>query len=269
MREERIFYLGRIPFVTATEVVRQSNPLLTQLAQRLGYDRVVMVLAPNYSGVLDLLLDRKVDVAWFGTEAFLDARRRGLPVDPLVVPSRHGRGWYAGEIIVRSDAKINTLADLRGKRFAFVDPQSSSGYAAPRRMLEAAGLRLPEDLKTRHPGELDFLSKHDNVVNGVLFDRFDAGAVYAGAVEDVFAKNPARRKEITVLAHTGKIPNEPIVVRSDLGAERRRRIRKAFLTLEIPVEENLFGGVEGFLPTSQEFFGEEVRSGEAKPAKKE
>lgn len=256
IREERIFYLGRIPFLTATEVLRQSDPMLQELATRLGYDRVVMVLAPDYDGVQDLLLDRRVDVAWFGTHAYLQALEKGLPLEALLVPSRKGQTYYEGEIIVRDDSGIQELRELAGKRFAFVDPKSASGWEAPRRLLQKAGLKVPEDFRTRRPATPDFLSKHDNVVNGVLFHNFDAGAVYRGAVELTLARSPQRIPEIRVLARTGKIPNEPIVVHRDLSPEKRKRIREAFLGLEFDEKQNLFGGVERFLPATPDLFEE-------------
>lgn len=256
-REERIFYLGRIPFLTATEVVKRIDPLLDDLARRLGYDRVVMVLAPNYQGVLDLLLDGKVDAAWFGTEAYMDARRRKLPIEALVVPSRRGRTWYEGNVIARSDSGLLAVSDLKGKKVAFVDPKSSSGWAAPRRLLEDAGVRVPADLLTRRPGEADFLSKHDNVVHAVYFGSFDAGAVYAGAIEDTFERDQAKILEMVVLARTGRIPNEPIVVPVNLPEERKVRVRDAFLGLDLSGDkEQVFGGVERFVPVTPDLFRE-------------
>ena len=258
-RSERIFYLGRIPYLTATEVVRRSDPVLDQLAERLGYDRVVMVLAPNYAGVLDLLLDGKVDAAWFGTEAYLDAHRRKLGVEALVVPSRRGKTWYSGEVIVRADSGILSIKDLEGKKFAFVDPQSSSGYAAPKRLLERHELDVPGSFRTRVPGQPDFLSKHDNVVHAVYFGTFDAGAVYSGAVGETFERDPIKQREVVTLARTGRIPNEPIVVRADLEPERKARIRDGFLALELEeADRDLFSGVERFLPFTVDLLDEEA-----------
>lgn len=246
---EKIFYLGRIPFLTPTEVVRGTETMLARLAEELGVDRVVLVLAPDYQGVQDLLLDRKVDAAWFGTEAFRDAVEEGAPIEALAVPSRDGRAWYEGVVICRADAGFMTLADLKGKRFAFVDPRSSSGYAAPRRLLEKAGLAVPGDFLTRTPGQPDFLSKHDNVVHAVYFGKTDAGAVYAEAVEDTLAGEPSKQAELMVLARTGRIPNEPIVVHRDVSVAEKVRVREAFLALELDEEEQkVFGGVERFLP---------------------
>lgn len=245
----RTFYLGRIPYFTATEVVRGADGLLKRLATGLGYDRVAMVLAPDYEGVRDLLLDRKVDAAWLGTEVFRDARARGQPLEALVVPARYGRTWYEGVIVARADSGIAGLKDLRGKRVAFVDRFSSSGYVAPKALLEKAGIQVPGDLATRVPGEPDFLSRHDNVVNAVYFGRADAGAVYQGAVADTFARDPARAVELVEIARTGRIVNEPVVVRADLPAETKKRIADAFLGLVLgPEEQHLFRGADKFVP---------------------
>lgn len=248
---ERIFYLGRIPFRTATEVVRGNAGPLERLAQSMGYDRAVMVLAPSYEGVLDLLLAGKVDAAWFGTEAYRAARERGQPVEALAVPVRGGRTWYEGVVITRIDSGVFSLGDLKGKRFAFVDPRSSSGYAAPKRMLEKAGVKVPGDLLTRVEGEPDFLGKHDNVVHAVYFGKAEAGGVYDRAVLDTLGAEPSKRTELTVLARSGRIPNEPVVVRSDTPAETKRKILSAFLALEIRDEEReTMANTERFLPYS-------------------
>ncbi len=251
--EERVFFLGRIPFLTATEVVRSNEGLIGRLASGLGVDRVTMVLAPSYDGVLDLLLAGKVDAAWLGTDVYRDAVRRKRPVEALAVPSRNGRTWYEGVVVCRADSGFMALSDLKGRRFAFVDPHSSSGYVAPKALLEASGLKVPGDFVTRESGRPDFLGKHDNVVLSVYFGKMDAGAVYDQAIEETFKNEPTRQAELMALARTGRIPNEPIVVRADLPSRRKERIVAAFLGLEIrPEEQAIFGGVERFLPYSEE-----------------
>lgn len=259
---KKIFYLGRIPFRNATQVVRQSDELLARLAKALGVDEVRMVLAPRYEGVLNLLLEKKIDAAWFGTEAYRGVLEQKLPVEPLVVPNRGGRSWYEGVVITRKDSGISKLSELKGKKFGFVDPQSSSGWSAPKRLLEREGLRIPEDFQTRVQGEPDYLSKHDNVVHAVYFKTVDAGAVYAEAIQDTFGNDPEKIGAIRVLASTGRIPNEPIVVLAALPPQEKSRIREAFLSLELDeTEQRVFGGVESFVPGSEALYTESGPSG--------
>ena len=95
----------------------------------------------------------------------------------------------------------------------------------------------------------DFLSKHDNVVHAVYFGKMDAGAVYADAIRATFGEDQAKQAEMVILARTGRIPNEPIVVHSATPKGMKRRILDAFLSLEFgPDDHKVFGGVERFLP---------------------
>lgn len=243
------FAIGRIPFSTPSKMIAAHQPVLDRLAANLGVSRAVMVTAPSYSGVLQLLTAGTVDVAWLGTTAYVRARLRGARLEPLVCPVRDGRHFYRGEVISRVDSGLAGLAALKGKRVAFVEPSSASGYLFPKALMAQAGVRVPRDLLTREHGEADFLGKHDTVVTAVYLGKFDAGAVYEGAVEQTFVGDGGKMSEIVVLARTGRIFNEPVVVRADLPAALKERIKRAFLDVTIPEEVRVpeMGGLQGFV----------------------
>ena len=233
----RVFRIARIPFRTAKAVFAESEGLFDELARPLGYDRVTLETARDYDGVMEMLADGRVDAAWLGTVSYARARaeaeRTGSkdPPVPVAVPIRDGRAYYEGTIIARADSKFKGLGDLKGKRVAFVDPESASGYVFPRLLLEAAGVRVPGDLATDVHGAADFLHGHDSVVAGVYLKKFDAGAVYDTAVEAVFAREPEKARALVVLARTARIFNEPIVVRRSMPAEFRAKLQTALLAM--------------------------------------
>lgn len=264
------FAIGRIPFSTPSKMIAAHQPVLDRLAANLGVSRAVMVTAPSYSGVLQLLMAGTVDVAWLGTTAYVRARLRGALLEPLVCPVRDGRHFYRGEVISRVDSGLAGLAALKGKRVAFVEPSSASGYLFPKALMAQAGVRVPRDLLTREHGEADFLGKHDTVVTAVYLGKFDAGAVYEGAVEQTFVDDGGKMSEIVVLARTGRIFNEPVVVRADMPAATKERIKQAFLDVVITDEVRVpeMGGLEGFVsvtPSDYDVVEEALRTVRGRP----
>jgi len=242
------FCVGRIPFNTPSLMVKRHERLFDRLAKLMGYDRGLMVTAPDYEGVLALLRSGRVNVAWLGTVAYARAKLQGEAIVPLVCPVRNGKYTYHGAVICRKDARLEMLDSLKGKRMAFVEPDSASGYLYARDLLIKAGLRIPGDLLTREHGAVDFLGRHDSVVLAVYTGRYDAGAVYEGAVAQVFRGQPAKADELEVIALTSEIYNEPVVVRGDTPQLQRERIRSAFLSVSIedPAEQVSMGQLEGF-----------------------
>ena len=244
----KTFSVGRIPFNNPTAMMKAHQPVLNGLAKAMGYDRACMVTAPDYHGVLEQLLSKRIDAAWFGTVAYIRARMAGAPIEPLVCPVRKSKHSYRGAIICRKDKPFKSLKDLKGKRVAFVEPSSASGYLFPKALLRKSGLRVPGDIVSREHGEVDFLRKHDTVVVAVYTGQYDAGAVYNGSIENVFQNAPDKQKELKVLALTDPIYNEPIVVLSSLSKEKKEAIKKAFLSLDYT--KNLappeLGGLNGF-----------------------
>ena len=260
VKVEKTFSVGRIPFNNPTAMLEAHQPVFDSLAKALKYDRVCMVTAPDYHGVLDLLLKKQIDVAWFGTVAYIRARLANAPIEPLVCPIRKHKHSYKGAIICRKDKPYKSVKDLKGKRVAFVEPSSASGYLFPKALLKRAGLRVPGDIISREHGEVDFLGKHDTVVVAVYTGQYDAGAVYDGSIENVFQNDKEKQKELQVLALTEPIYNEPIVVLSSLSKKKKEAIKRAFLSLDYTKKEAPpeLGGLNGFTAVQAKDYDEVI-----------
>ncbi|MBA3071747.1 MAG: PhnD/SsuA/transferrin family substrate-binding protein [Nitrospirae bacterium] len=132
---------------------------------------------------------------------------------------REGKPYQHAVIITRPDKNINSVEELKGKTFAFVDAYSTTGYIVPRAMLLEAGI----DMKDLH--HYNYLGSHDDVAKAVLSGDFDAGGVM---------ENTAHRfKEqgLKFLKISGDIPEFNICVNKSLSKEEVSMLKSALTAL--------------------------------------
>lgn len=244
-----ILNVGRIPFLDPRKMVQDHEPLMKYLKEKLGLKECRLVLAPNYEELTEFLRQGKIDVAWHGTLAYPEARRKEAGT-VVLRPKRYGADSYGGIVIARVDSGIEAIADLKGKSFAYTDRESASGFYYPRLMMMKSGIDPDRDLsKTQE------LRKHDNILYAVLYKRFDAGAVYDDAREHM--KTDKEREQLKIVARTERIPNEPLMARKGLHARLRDRFVEAMLALGSggPDEAAIMkatGNVEGFVKATDD-----------------
>ncbi len=247
----KVLKLGRITYLDPREMIKQHKPLLDYLANRLkkyGYKKVKLVLAKDYEGVLKKLLRGDIDVAWLGTAVYAQLLNQGKELPVLVRAVWKGKPTYKGMIVVRADSPINAIKDLKGKKFAFVDEHSASGFEYPFALLVENGINPRTDF-----AQIGFLKQHDRVLKAVFLGKFDAGAVYKDARKRI--KDEIPPSKFKIIAETKNIPNEPIVVRKDLSENVKEEIKKALLDLKIddPQSRKIlksFGELTGFIEAS-------------------
>lgn len=136
-------------------------------------------------------------------------------VDPDVSLKDQMEPFYKGQFIANVNSGIKTLADLKGKTFCFVDPNSTSGYIVPRIILKANGIDPDVDLKASVNA-----GSHDNVGISVYKGDCDAGVTYIDVLTDAAANLQAKYPDITekvkAFADTDQIPNDGVQVTKTL-----------------------------------------------------
>jgi len=209
------------PYLDREALQAGFGPLIDFLAQRVGCP-VRLEIARNYNRMERLVQSGRVDIGMMTPRV----PRSVIPAMTrvLALPEPVEGTSYRGLIITRSDSSIRSLNDLRGKRFAFVDRGSRSGFWAPNRILQAAGIQPPRDFASIH-----FAGSHDRCLDGVIRGDFDAAAVS----QLVLDTDPASVKEVFVLARTDPIPLDPIVVSNQLDRELIQRLRDAFAEIAV------------------------------------
>ncbi len=217
------------PSVDAKTISSNARVLTDYLHKETGYYFTTAVPA-SYIAVVEAFGTDKVDVAAINTFSYLMAHAKyGAEARLRVV--REGQTSYCGEIIAREGSGINSLKDLEGKSFAFVDPSSTSGYILPNALFDSLGIKL---------GSTVFAMQHPNVVTMVYQRRVDAGACYyappdpkTGAIMDararVLSQFPDVAEKVKLIGFTQYIPNDPIVFRKGLSREMKETITDGLL----------------------------------------
>ncbi len=138
--------------------------------------------------------------------------------------------YYRGQFIAGVDTGIKTLADLKGKTFCFVDPNSTSGYIVPNIILKANGVDAEAgDLTATNAGS------HPNVGIAVYKGDCDAGVTYidvrTDASADLQTTYPDIMEKVVVFYDTDPIPNDGIQFVPNFDPDLRAKIVAAFLKL--------------------------------------
>jgi phosphonate transport system substrate-binding protein len=193
----------------------------------------------TYKSVVRKLLNKKVDIAFLGAASYIRARDRGQ-VRVVVRTIRRRKLVYHGIIFVAKGSGIQSLKDLKGKRFAFVDKESTAGYHYPRRLFLNAGVMPMKDMETI------FAGSHHAVMHKVSMGEVDGGASFEGA-ENMLVDS----EKVVPIARTPAIITDPVVVRPGLSDKMVKKIRLAFLkaSTHAEVKECLaYANIDGFVP---------------------
>jgi phosphate/phosphite/phosphonate ABC transporter binding protein len=226
---------------------------LAELCELLGAD-VGTIVVPHhpetYAKLVDAFEPGEISLAWLPPVACstLDEAGRG---SVLALPVRRGSVSYRSAIIARPRGP-KTLDELKGRKMAWVDPTSSSGYLVPRLFLQGAGHDV-----ARMFSEERFLMSHSAVVDAVVSGRFDAGATYCGQPAAGNPTGPWGNAPVGLLTMSGPIPNDAIVIGKSVSADLRSRLLRWLLDLRGArakvLSQELFGA-DLFRPATPEHF---------------
>jgi phosphonate transport system substrate-binding protein len=214
-----------IPDEAPTELARKFAPLGKYLEARLGI-KVEWTPVTDYAAAVETLVNRKVDLAWFGGFTFVQASvRSNGKVLPLV--QREEDQHFRSVFITDAHSGIGKLEDLKGKTLSFGSASSTSGHLMPRSFLLAAKINPDTDLK-----RVSFSGAHDATIAAVAGGKVDAGALNISVWEKFVAEKKVDPNQVKVFYTTPTYYDYNWTVHADMPADLRQKIQDAFLALD-------------------------------------
>lgn len=181
----------------------------------------------NFSQIVYMLCSGEAHMGALNAFSYLLAQERGCTSIVLTAELFAG-SVYQGQILVRSDRGITSIADLAGTTFCRRAVDSRSTWVVPRLMMLAEGINPDEDFK-----EIIDTGDIPNIVSGIFNGTCDAGATYVDARIDHKSEFPNILNVMHVLAQTPQIPNNGITFSPDLHTEVQDELEDVFYYLEI------------------------------------
>jgi phosphonate transport system substrate-binding protein len=219
-----VLRVSAIPDEAPTELQRKFKPLGEYLSRATGL-KVEFTPVTDYAASVEGLINRKIDMVWFGGFTFVQASVRSKgQVTPLV---QRAEDEQFRSVFITSSPDIHKLEDLRGKTLSFGSESSTSGHLMPRSFLLGARINPDTDLK-----RIAFSGTHDATVAAVAGGKVDAGALNISVWEKLVAEKKVDPKVVRVFYTTPGFYDYNWSVRSDMNPALQKKITDAFLALD-------------------------------------
>ena len=220
---QQVFRITAIPDESPTELARKAGPLVKYLEAKLGM-KVEYTPVTDYAAAVETLVNKKVDMAWFGGFTFVQANvRSGGKVLPLVQREEDEK---FRSVFITSDPAIKTLADLKGKDLSFGSQSSTSGHLMPRSFLLQAGLDPDKDFK-----RVAYSGAHDATIAAVASGKVQAGALNISVWDKFVADKKVDTDKVRVFYTTPSYYDYNWTVHADMPAALREKLTAALLAL--------------------------------------
>ncbi|UFH51599.1 putative selenate ABC transporter substrate-binding protein [Pseudomonas sp. KNUC1026] len=215
--------VSAIPDEAPTELLRKFKPLGEYLEQQLGM-KVQFVPVADYPAVVEALASDRLDMAWLGGFTYVQVKLKTGNAVPLVQREQDAQ-FTSKFITTRSDVK--SLADLKGKTFAFGSISSTSGSLMPRYFMLKDGIK-PETFFSR----IAYSGAHDATAAWVQAGKVDAGVLNASVWDKLVSTGKVDTSKVKVFATTPTYFDYNWTVRGDLDPALAQKIKQAFLALD-------------------------------------
>lgn len=215
---------GFVPSAEANKIADSAKPMADFIAKEVGIP-VETFTSTDYAGMIEAMDSKKVDIGSLPPLAYVLAKDKNA-ADVIIKTSRHGSLTYHAMFTTRATSGIKSIEEAKGKRMAFTDANSTSGYLFPVAYLKKKGFD-PETFFA----QTTFAGSHDNAIRAVYNGDVDVAATYDDA-RNKLEKDPTTtdvKAKVIKIGQTDEIPNDTISVRTGLDPELVKKIKDALI----------------------------------------
>jgi phosphonate transport system substrate-binding protein len=217
---------GIIATDSASTQRERWEPLFRDMEKKTGL-KVTSFYAPDYAGVIEAMRFNKIQVAWYGNKAAMEAVDRSNGEIFAQVMYADGTFGYNGLLITHKDSPYKTLEDVlkNGKNinFSIGDPNSTSGFLVPTFYVFAQN-----NVDHRTAFKTIRNASHGANIQAVLAKQVDVATNNTEDMGKLEATKPELASQIRVLWKSPLIPSDPFVWRRDLDPAVKAKL-KAFV----------------------------------------
>lgn len=212
--------------ITESGTMERWQGVMSYLEKHLGVS-VKGYVGTDYTATIIAAKNKDIEAGWLGPESYVLATKQGAQISAVVKGFAHGLAGYHSLLITRSDSGIKTMADAKGRTFAFNDPASTSGYLLPM-------IHFLKDMNVKpdqYFSKVAFLGSHENTLLAVATGKVDVSSNNDLNLMALTNSGRVKKDDIRVLWTSPTIPSDPIWVQKSLPADLQAAIKEAFLKI--------------------------------------
>lgn len=235
--------MGLIPAENNEEMIKTFEPMRAYLEKKL-HKKVKLFTATDYAGVVEAMRKKRVDIAWFGPLSYYLAEMEA-GAEAFAVGIREGSDspTYKSLIVAPCDSGIKSIADLKGKSVAFVNPASTSGGLMPTYMVKQATGMMPE----QYFGKFTYSGSHDAAELAVKNKTVDAAADNDITYNKMLEKGMITKESNCIVAESTPLPGSPLVYRGDLDKKLKAEIKEVILNAHKEIQVTGYGKISHYV----------------------
>jgi len=250
--------MGLIPAEDPKAMIEQYTPMKGWLEKELGRC-IKLFTATDYTGVIEAMRAKKVDLAWFGPFSYVLASERAGAEAFAVGKDDKGVTTYRSYLVATPEAaqKLEISQPLEGEAgmkaiadklanhkkaftFAFTDANSTSGFAIPRYFMHKAGIDPEKVFK-----KVGYVGTHDAaelVVKNKIIDIVADNDVSYPKMQEKGQISPETN---VIIWKSPLLPGSPMAYRRDLPQDLKEKVKKAITKVPKEVVTG-YGKITGY-----------------------
>lgn len=225
---EKIVF-GAIPTESSANATERWDGLVKHLEKSLGI-KIEFKTSTDYAGVITGMQFKHVDMAYFGPKSYCEASRRAGAEAIALEVGQDGTKGYHGLIITRKDSGLKSMADIKGKVWAFTDPNSTSGTLVPTVHFNQKMNIDPQ----KYFSKVIYSGSHEASILAVKSGKIDAASTNDLDMLRGNGKHWNQDQDFNLLWTSELIPGSPLAVRSDLPESLKMAIKGALISYDDP-----------------------------------
>lgn len=201
------------------ETLTSYQELLAYIGQKVDLN-IELVQRETYEEINKMISTRELDIAFICTGPYATGHEK-YGFEALVTPVVNGKPFYQAYLIVHKDAPFQTLEDLRGRAFAFTDPDSNTGTFIPKYWLSQIGETYDSFFS-----DITYTHSHDNSIMAVAKQLVEGASINSIIWDYYQSRNPVYTSKTRIIKKSELFGGPPLVVSKSMSKSLKSKIRQ-------------------------------------------